>query len=85
MQAVSETYLQVIDKALLYIDLENTGIIDVTLSREMTLQVTSRKMALYNTENMGCDLSAMSKSLLWQGKLEIMDNWSAESIEVGYR
>lgn len=43
MQAVSETYLQVIDKALLYIDLENTGIIDVTLSREMTVPVTSRK------------------------------------------
>lgn len=43
MQAVSETCLQVIDKALLCIDLENTGIIDVTLSWEMTLPVTSRK------------------------------------------
>lgn len=43
MQTVCETSLQIFDKALLYIDLENTGIIDVTLSWEMTLPVTSRK------------------------------------------
>lgn len=65
MQAVSETCLQVIDQALLYIDLENTGIIDVTLSWEMIIPVTSRKMALYNTEHMLWPVSQMSKYLLW--------------------
>lgn len=35
-------------------------------------QLHQGKMALYNTKDVVCDLSAMPKSLLWQGKLEII-------------
>lgn len=62
--AGSETYLQIIDKALLYIDLENTGVTYwcyIELGNDSSSYIKERW--LYITQRT-CDLSAMSKSVM---------------------